>query len=213
MSSLISQKLENQHSTDMNNLNEDNGDISARVHTFVRSVVDNGATSKCMAGPYCCPGDDGELARIYCFLGTAIIKSHIQMILANMWDRPTSRDIDQESSRLCTQIIVATERMRSFMFPQEIVQEMITRDHGENREITPSALYTCIKAVITLIYGLNGSTIEEGAIEGVTVPGVCMAIINRNPRSPTAEAEFPPQAQQIPLPHHKDLLTSHINVH
>ena len=60
----------------MNNLNEDNGDLSARVHTFVRRVVDNGAKNPVMAGPCCCPDDDGELTKIYGFVGTTIIKSH-----------------------------------------------------------------------------------------------------------------------------------------
>ena len=71
----------------MNNLNEDDGDLSAWVHTFVRHVMDNGAKNKFMAGPYHCPGDNGEPAKIYGFVGTAIIKSHIQMILTQIWDR------------------------------------------------------------------------------------------------------------------------------
>ena len=179
----------------MNNQQEDDEDLSARVHAFVQTKMDNGENKKIMSGTYCCSGDDGELARIHGFLGTALIKSHIEMILAHMWDRPTTATLSQESSRLVTPAIIATERMRSFIFPQEIVQEMIRRDHGEPREITPSALHTCIKAVITLIYGLNGSTIEEGTIEGVTVTGVCMAIINMNPSFHIAEAESPPRAQ------------------
>ena len=82
----------------MNNLNEDDGDLSARVHTFVRSVVDNGAKNEFMAGPYRCPNDDGELTKIYGFVGTTIIKSHIQMIFAQIWDRPTPGEIDREAS-------------------------------------------------------------------------------------------------------------------
>jgi len=100
-----------------------------------------------------------------------------------MWNCPSTAALTQKSSRLCTTTSIATEKMRSFVFPQEIVQEMIRRDQVEHREITPS------------VYGLNGSTIEEGAIEGVTVTGVCMAIINMNPSFPTTEAEFPPRAQ------------------
>ena len=143
------------------------------------------------------------------------------MILANVWDRPTPGDIDQESSQLCTQTIVATERMQSFMFPQDIVQEMIRRDHCENREITPNALYTCIKSAITLICGLNGSVIEEGAIESVMVTGVCMAIINTNPSFHIVEVESPPpQAQRMlllppqrpsPLPHQLSLTSTSIS--
>ena len=159
----------------MNNLNEDDGDLSAYIHTFVRSVVENGAKNEFMDGPYCCPDDDEELATRYSFVGTTIIKSHIQMVLAQIWDRPTPGHIDREASRIYNVRLIATERMRSFVFPQEIVQEMIERDHCDNREITTRALYTCIKAVITLINGLNGSTIGEGATQGVTVAGVCMA--------------------------------------
>ena len=64
----------------MNNLNKDNGDLSARVHTFVRNVVNNGAKNEFMAGPYCYPDNDGELATRHGFVGTTIIDSHIQMI-------------------------------------------------------------------------------------------------------------------------------------
>ena len=177
----------------MNNLNEDDEDLSARVHAFVQRLMDNGAKTKFMDGTYHCHGDDRELIKIYGFLGATLIKSHIEMILADMWYRPTTATLNQESSRLCTPAIIATERMRSFIFPQEIIQEMIRRDHGEHWEITASALHTSIKAVLTQIYGLNGSTIKEGAIEGVTVTGVCMAIINMNPISNTTEFE-PPRA-------------------
>ena len=81
---------------------------------------------------------------------------------------------------------------------------MIHRDQRAGREITTSALHTSIKAVIALIYGPNGATIEEGAIEGVTVASVCLAIINMNPRSPTAEADFPPEHTKSHSPHYKD---------
>ena len=131
----------------MNSLNKDDGDISTRVHTFVRRVVDNDVKNKFMAGTYHCPSDNGELAKIYGFLGTALIKSHIKMILAHIWDCPSTAALNQESSRLCTQAIIATERMRFFIFPQEIVQEMIRRDQWAQQEITPSALHTSIKAV------------------------------------------------------------------
>ena len=113
----------------MNNLNKDNKDLSARVRTFVRSVGDNGAKNEFMDGPYHCPGDDRELAKIYGFVGTTIMKSHIQMILAQIWDCPKQGEIDQEASQICTQRLIATERMRSFIFPHDIVQEMIARDH------------------------------------------------------------------------------------
>ena len=178
----------------MNNLNKDDEDLSARVHTFVQRLVDNGAKNEFMAGTYHCPGDNGELAKIYGFVGTTIKKSHIQMILAQIWDRPTPGHIDREASRICTQGLIATEKMRSFIFPQEIVQEMIARDHCNNRKITTIALYTCVKAVITLINRLNGSSIEEGAIEGVAAAGVCMAIINMNPIYNTKDFESSPRA-------------------
>ena len=74
--------------------------------------------------------------------------------------------VSQEVSRICNFKHRATKMMRSVIFPQEIVQEMIASGHRDNREITTSALYTCVKAVLTLINGLNGSTIKEGAIEG-----------------------------------------------
>ena len=41
-------------------------------------------------------------------------------------------------------------------------------DYRANQEITPSALFTSTKAVITLMSGLNG-IIEAGAIHGVGV--------------------------------------------
>ena len=47
----------------MNTLNEDDKDLSARVHTFVQLLLDNGAHTEFMAGTYHCPGDDGELAK------------------------------------------------------------------------------------------------------------------------------------------------------
>ena len=90
---------------------------------------------------------------------------------------------------------------------------MITRDHGDNREITPSALYTCIKVVITLISRLNGSTIEEGTIERVTVTEVCMAIINMNPSSHMTEVKSPPDHNECYSPHLRDVQPSHINSH
>ena len=77
---------------------------------------------------------------------------------------------------------------------------MIQRDQRAGREITTSALHASIKAVLALIYGPNGETIEEGAIEGVTVTSFCLAVINMNPRSHTAEADFPPRAHRISLP-------------
>ena len=184
-----------------------------RVHAFVQTKMDNGENKKIMSGTYCCSGDDGELARIHGFLGTALIKSHIKMILAHMWDRPTTATLSQESSRLVTPAIIATERMRSFIFPQEIVQEMIRRDQWAHREITLNALHNSIKAVITLICGLNRSTIEEGTIEDVTVTGVCMVIINMNSSFPTAETDFPPENTESHSPYHKDLQTSHNNFH
>ena len=47
----------------MNKMNKDNVDLSARVHTFVRRVIDNGTKNEFMAGSYHCPGDNGELAK------------------------------------------------------------------------------------------------------------------------------------------------------
>ena len=76
ISSLIRKKLDPTFH-DMNNLNEDDEDLSARVHTFVQHLVDNGAKNEFMADTFHCPGDDGELVKIYGFVGTAIIKSHI----------------------------------------------------------------------------------------------------------------------------------------
>ena len=57
----------------MNNLNKDDEDTSARIHAFVRSVVAYGVKNKFLAGPYCCPEDDGETATLYGFVGTDII--------------------------------------------------------------------------------------------------------------------------------------------
>ena len=45
-------------------------------------------------------------------------------------------------------------------------------DHRNNQEITTIALYTSIKAVITLMNGLNGSIIEAVAIHGVSEASV-----------------------------------------
>ena len=176
----------------MNNQHENNADLSERIQECVQVKMDNGEKNSFMAGPYCCSNDNGELSKINGFVGTGLMKSHIEMILAHMWDRPTTATLSQESSRLVTPAIIATERMRSFIFPQEIVQEMIQRDQRAGREITTSALHTSIKAVLALIYGPNGETIEEGAIKGVTVTSFCLAVINMNPRSPTAEADSPP---------------------
>ena len=64
----------------MNNQQEDNKDLSARIHAFVQMKMDNGEKNKFMAGTYCCSGNNGELARIYGFFGTGLIKSHIKMI-------------------------------------------------------------------------------------------------------------------------------------
>jgi hypothetical protein len=176
----------------MNNLNEDNEDLSACVHMFVRSVVDHGAKTEFLDGPSCCPDDDEELATLYGFVGTHIIKSNIQIILAQSWDHPTPGQIDREVSRICNVKHMATKMMQSFIFPQEIVQEMIAIDHRNNRKIITRALYTSIKAVCTLINGLNGSTIEEGATRGVAVADFCVAIINMNTMSNTKELDFLP---------------------
>ena len=169
----------------MNNQHENDEDLSERIQEFVQMKMDNGEKNAFMAGHYCCSDDNGELSKTNGYVGTGLMKSHIEMILAHMWDRPTTATLSQESSRLVTPAIIATERMRSFIFPQEIVQEMIKRDQCAGREITTSALHTSIKAVIALIYGPNGETIEEGAIEGVTVTSFCLAVINMNPQSPT----------------------------
>ena len=56
--------------------------------------------------------------------------------------------------------------MQSFIFPPEIVQEMDAADHRAKREITHSALFTSIKAGVTLMSGLNG-IIEAGVVHGV----------------------------------------------
>ena len=170
----------------MNNQHENDEDLSERIQELFQMKMDNGEKNAFMAGHYCCSDDNGELSKTNGYVGTGLMKSHIEMILAHMWDRPTTATLSQESSRLVTPAIIATERMRSFIFPQEIVQEMIQRDQRAGREITTSALHTSIKAVIALIYGPNGATIEEGAIEGVTVTSFCLAVINMNPRSPTA---------------------------
>ena len=64
----------------MNNLNEHDEDLSARVHAFVQMKMDNDGKDEFMAGTYRCPGDDGELAKIHGFLGTALMKNHIEML-------------------------------------------------------------------------------------------------------------------------------------
>ena len=81
----------------------------------------------------------------------------------------------------------------------------------DNREITTSALCTSIKAVITLMNGLNGSKIEAGATHGVTVASVCMAIINMNPMSNTNKLESPLEHRDCYSPHHKDSQPSYMN--
>ena len=92
-------------------------------------------------------------------------------------------------------------------------------DHRDNRKITTSALYTSIKSVITLMNGLNGSIIEAGAIHGVNVASVCVAIINMNPMSNTNKLEtprrvprmlLPPPQGQSTLPHEFSLISTGI---
>ena len=53
--------------------------------------------------------------------------------------------------------------MQSFISPPEIVQETNESDHHNHRQSTHTVLYTCIKAVIKLIYEVN-KIIEAGVI-------------------------------------------------
>ena len=75
----------------MNNQHENDEDLSERIQAFVQMKMDNGKKNEFMAGTYCCSGDNGELVKIQGYLGTALIKSHIEMILAYiMWNRPST---------------------------------------------------------------------------------------------------------------------------
>ena len=141
------------------------------------------------------------------------MRCNIQIELARRLDHPKPGLINQEISRICNANHIATRMMQSFVFPQEVVQEMNAIYRRANREITTSALYTSIQAVITLINGLNGSIIEAGAIHGVRVASVCVAIINMNPMSNTNELEIPVEYQECFFPHHKDSQPSHMNSH
>ena len=197
----------------MNNLNEDDEDTSTRVHKFIRSIVAYGAERTFLAGSYRCPVNDGESAALHSFLGIDITRSNIQIKLARRLEHPKPGLIHQEVSRICNANHIATQMMQSFIFPLEIVQEMNAIDHCDNREITTSALYTSIKAVITLMNRLNGSIIEAGVMHDVSVASVCVAIINMNPMPNTNELEIPAEYQEYFFPHHKDSQPSHINSH
>ena len=87
--------------------------------------------------------------------------------------------------------------MRSFIFPPDIVQEMKAIDHHDNQEITTSSLYTGIKAVRTLMNGLNGPIIKAGATHGVSVASIYMDIINMNPMSNTNKLESSPRSPRM----------------
>jgi hypothetical protein len=177
----------------MNTLNDEDEDTSKRVHAFVRRIVNDNAKHKILAGSYHCADDDGESAALHGFLGTLILQCTIQIEVARRMPSPNPGHVTQEVSRICNAKHIATRRMQEFIFPPEIVQEMDAADYRDNRGSTPSALYTSIKAVITLMNGLNG-TIEAGAIHGVCVASVCVAIINMNPMSNTSAAEPPPSS-------------------
>ena len=102
----------------------------------------------------------------------------------------------REVSRIYNAKHIATKMMQSYIFPPEIIQEMDAADHHANWEIAPSALYT--RAVTTLMNRLNG-IIEVGAMHGVCMAGVCVAILNMNLMSNMNVLEPPCRVPQILL--------------
>ena len=150
-------------------------------------VADN-AKHTFMAGLYCYAEDDGQSATIHGFLGTKILESNLQIAVANRMLHPNPDLVSREVSWICNVRHITTKMMQSFIFPAEIVQEMDAADHRANQEITPSALYTSIKAVITLMYELN-KIIEAGVVLGIGV-----AILNMNSM---------PNTTVLELPHHR----------
>ena len=75
--------------------------------TFPRA----GTKNEFLTDPYCCPNNDRELATFYGFVETTIIKSHIQMILAQRWDSPTLGHIAREVQWICNVKRIATKMM------------------------------------------------------------------------------------------------------
>jgi hypothetical protein len=181
----------------MNPLNDEDGDTSNRVHEIVTRMVAANAKRDFMAGPYRCAGDDGKTAKLNGFLGGKILESNLHIAVANRMLNPSPGLVSQEVSRICNESHIGTKRMQSFIFPREIIHDMNAADCHASREITPSALYTSIKAVIKLIYESNEMT---GARE---VLGVCEAILNINPIRDTKAAEPPRNELRVllSLPH------------
>ena len=143
--------------------------------------------------PIAAPRTMGNLQKYIVSWGGKILESNLQIAVANIMLHPNPDLVSQEVSQICNVRHIGTKMMQSFIFPPEIVHEMDAADHRANREITPSALYTSIKAVITLMNGLNG-IIEAGAMYGVSVASVCVTIINMNPMSNTSVLDPPPSS-------------------
>ena len=62
--------------------------------------------------------------------------------------------------------------MQSFIFPSKIIHEIAEADQRDYRQLTPSALYTGINAVIKLLQKLNKS------INAGVVLCVCVVVLN-----------------------------------
>ena len=158
----------------MNLLNEEDAGTSNHVHAFVRRMVADNAKHKLVAGSYCCAEDGGQAATLHGFIGTKILESNLQIVVAHRMLHFNPDLVSQEVLRICTARQFATNMIQSFIFPQGIVQELDAADHCANQEITSSALYTSIKVVITLMNGLNG-IIKAGAMHGA-----CVSILHMN---------------------------------
>ena len=136
----------------MNPLNDEDEDTSNCVQEFVRRMVTDIVKHNFMAGSYCCAEDNGQSTTLHGFLGTKILEANLQNAVVNRSLHPNPDLVSPEVWRVCNVRHIVTKMMQSLISPPEIVHEMDAADHRANRGITPSALYTSIKAVIKLMY-------------------------------------------------------------
>ena len=181
----------------MNALNDEDRDISNRVHAFVMRMMADNVKCIFVTGPYCCVEDDGKSAKMNGFLGGKILQCNLQTAVAIRTLHPNPGPVSREVSWICNKNHIGTKMMQSFVFMIEIVHEMDAVDHCANREIRSSALYTSIQAVSKLMYELN-KIIGAGV-----VLGVCVAILNMNSMPNTTLLELPHQETRILLPLHR----------
>ena len=178
----------------MNSFNDEDRDTSNRVHKFVIRMVANNMKCDFMAGSYACAWDDEKSAKLNGFPGSKILESKLLIAVANGTAKPTPGLLSQEVSHFFDERHIGTRMMQSFISPPEIVHEMDNADQRDYRQLTPSALYTSIKAMIKLLHELN-KRIDAGV-----VLGGCVAILNMNSMPNTNILELPLHKPRILLP-------------